>query len=413
MNILYIDHYAGSLKMGMEFRPFYLGREWQKNGHKVRVIAATFSHLRSCNPAIENDFEIEDVDGIQYQWVKTNEYSGNGISRARTMFSFVSKIRRHASKIVKDFHPDVVISSSTYPLDSYAAKKIAKKAKCKYVHEAHDIWPLTLIEIGRMSKLNPFVILLGIAEKNAYKKSDAVVSVLPYSYEHMLSKGLNNKNKFTHIPNGICLEDWDDILGLPKEHKMLFDKLHNENKLIIEYVGGHALSNYLDLLIDAAIKTKDDDSIAYVLIGKGVEKPKLMERCKQEQLTNVHFLPAIDKRSIPAALSMGNVLYVSAAKSPLYKFGISMNKLYDYMMAAKPILYGIDAPNNDVLDAKCGLYFSSDSVDSLIEKIYIFKNMPKKELESMGQSGKKWVLENCEYSVLAKKFLDVIERIKK
>ena len=37
MNILYIDHYAGSPEMGMEFRPYYFAREWEKLGHGVRV----------------------------------------------------------------------------------------------------------------------------------------------------------------------------------------------------------------------------------------------------------------------------------------------------------------------------------------------------------------------------------------
>ena len=38
MNILYLEHYAGSPEMGMEFRPYYLAREWVKMGHKVIII---------------------------------------------------------------------------------------------------------------------------------------------------------------------------------------------------------------------------------------------------------------------------------------------------------------------------------------------------------------------------------------
>ena len=49
MNILYIDHYAGSPDMGMEFRPYYLAREWIKMGHQVTIVAGDYSHLRSEN----------------------------------------------------------------------------------------------------------------------------------------------------------------------------------------------------------------------------------------------------------------------------------------------------------------------------------------------------------------------------
>ena len=413
MNILYINHYAGSLEMGMEFRPYYFAKEWQKMGHKVRIVAADYSHLRRQNPQVSKDFEIQNIDGIDYQWIKSKTYSGNGIKRALTMFSFVSKLKGHAKKIVKEFKPDVVITSSTYPLDCKAGIKISKLANCKYVHEVHDIWPLTLTEIGGMGKHNPFVMLLASAEKKAYKKADEIVCLLPYTNEHIKELGMDMDYKYTHIPNGISLDDWNDSEELPEEHRQLFDKLHKEKKFIVEYVGGHALSNYLDVLIDAAIKTREEKDIAYVLVGKGVEKERLVKRAEEEKLDNVFFLSPVNKKCVPNALKEGDALFVAAAKSSLYRYGISMNKIYDYMMAGKPILYGIEAKNNDILEAKCGVTFEPDNLETFINAIHELKNMNKSELEKMGNNGHKWVLENCEYSILANKFLSVIGRIKK
>ena len=64
MNILYIDHYAGSVSMGMEFRPYYLAREWQKKGHNVRIVTASFAHLRKNNPAVTKFFMSFDPDSF-------------------------------------------------------------------------------------------------------------------------------------------------------------------------------------------------------------------------------------------------------------------------------------------------------------------------------------------------------------
>ena len=177
MNILYIDHYAGSLSMGMEFRPYYFAREWQKMGHKVRIIGANFSHLRKTNPKVKKDFECQAIEGVEYQWVKTCRYHGNGIMRAVSLFQFCTKLSFHAAKLSEDFCPDVVISSSTYPLDTYPAQKIAKIARAKYVHEAHDLWPLTLIELAGWKENNLFIRMLAAAEKSAFSKSDAIVAV--------------------------------------------------------------------------------------------------------------------------------------------------------------------------------------------------------------------------------------------
>lgn len=170
MNILYINHYAGSIYHGMEFRPYYLAREWVRSGHRVRIIGADFSHLRTVNPVVTNDFEIENIDGIEYQWVKAGDYEGNGIARALTMVRFVGKLWLRAKKISEDFQPDNVISSSTYPLDTFAAQKIAGIAGAKYIHEGHDLWPLTLVELGGMSKYHSFCQLLGLAERSAYRE---------------------------------------------------------------------------------------------------------------------------------------------------------------------------------------------------------------------------------------------------
>lgn len=57
MNILLLNHYAGSPEMGMEFRPYYFAREWMKMGHSVRIVAGDFSHLRIKNPKITKDFQ--------------------------------------------------------------------------------------------------------------------------------------------------------------------------------------------------------------------------------------------------------------------------------------------------------------------------------------------------------------------
>lgn len=164
MNILLINHYAGSPVMGMEFRPYYMAREWIKEGHQVFIIAGDYSHLRKNNPMVNRDFEKENIDGIHYIWIKTGVYEGNGVKRALTMARFVSKLWIKAERIARGLKPDVVIASSTYPIDTYAAQRIAKGAHAGLIHEVHDMWPSTLTEIGGMSKYHPFVAAMRIGE---------------------------------------------------------------------------------------------------------------------------------------------------------------------------------------------------------------------------------------------------------
>ena len=125
------------------------------------------------------------------------------------MERFVRKLLINASKDCKeDGNPDIVIASSTYPLDTYPAQKIAKISKAKYVHEVHDMWPATLYEVGGMSKWHPFVVAMQIAENSAYKHCDKCVALLPYSKKYMVQHGFNPE-KFINIQNGVVEEEWE------------------------------------------------------------------------------------------------------------------------------------------------------------------------------------------------------------
>ena len=409
MNILYIDHYAGSVGMGMEFRPYYFAREWQKLGHKVRIVGANFSHLRKKNPEVSKDYEIQEIDGVEFQWIKTGRYQGNGAARALTLFEFCTKLDLYAAKLVEEFRPDAVISSSTYPLDTYPAQKIARLAKARYVHEAHDLWPLTLIELAGWSEKHPFIRMLAAAEKSAFSKSDAIVAVTAGEADYMLQHGMQSRDKFTHIPNGIVPEDWAAPEALPEEHQRYFRMQKDANRFVIGYCGGHAMSNALDVLLDAAKQMTDDPRFAFVCVGTGVEKARLQERALNEKISNLEFLPAIGKKQVPCFLRACDALYIGAEPCSLYRFGVSMNKVYDYMMAGRPIIYGVEAKNNDVEEAGCGLSIRAGRADEIVRAARALFDMNGEQRSAMGERGQRWVIEHCEYSRLANRFLEVLK----
>lgn len=408
MNILYIDHYAGSPEMGMEFRPYYLGREWSKMGHNVTIIAGDYSHLRKNNPIVTMDFQKESIDDIDYLWVKTGTYSGNSAQRAVSMFRFVMKLRIHAGRIVKDYSPDLVISSSTYPLDTFAGQLISKKAKAKYVHEVHDMWPSTLYEVGGMSKKHPFVVLMQIAENSAYKHCDKCVSLLPYAKEYMAEHGLM-PDKFVNIQNGIVKDEWINSSPIPDRHESFF-YYHSED-FVVGYFGGHALSNALNQLLDVAKEYRNrfpDDRVIFVLVGDGVEKQHLINQSIKDGIDNIFFMPPVEKRAIPNLLSHFDCSYMTGLSSPLYRFGLSLNKMYDSMMAGLPVICAFDAPSTLVEKYHFGLQCKPEEINAIIDYIHHLLILSKNERIEIGKKGKDAVLLDYNYETLAEQFLSSI-----
>lgn len=406
--ILIINHYAGSPIHGMEYRPYYLAREWVKTGHEVRIVAAGFSHVRSKQPTAEGKpiklRSVENIDGIEYVWYPTPPYNGNGLGRILNIWAFLRKVWADARRLVAESRPDVVIASSTYPLDIWVAKRIATLAKAKLVYEVHDLWPLSPIELGGMSPRHPFIQLCQWAENTAYRDADVVISMLPKVQEHMAEHGLDLR-KLHIIPNGISPDDWQGvgqvIIGELAEY-MKRDHVHGN--LIVGYAGSHGLPNALDTLLDAA-KLLIDKPIRFVLIGDGHEKVRLQRRVFDEKLTNVRMFNPIPKAQIPALLSTFDVAYLGAPKLPIYRFGASPNKLLDYMMGGVPVIYAVEAGNDLVAEARCGVSIVANHPKALAEAIEQFREMDRKERLALGLNGKSFVLENLNYKALAERFL--------
>ena len=88
-----------------------------------------------------------------------------------------------------------------------------------------------------------------------------------------------------------------------------------------------------------------------------------------------------------------------------------MNKVYDYMMAGKPIINGVKASNDDVAKAGCGITIEPESPEAIIEAVNKLKSMDSADREKMGLNGKKWVLENADYTILADNFLTKLDEI--
>lgn len=401
MRILLINHYAGSPHHGMEYRPYYLAREWVRQGHDVTIVAASFSHLRQRNPQMNADLVEEALDGIRYVWLKAPSYQGNGLGRIRNMATFLAKLYRYAGKIRALSKPDVVIASSTYPLDIYPAQHLARNAKL--VYEVHDLWPLSPIELGGMSPWHPFIVAMQLAENHAYRVADRVVSLLPKADSHMRAHGMAPE-KFWYVPNGIDLAEWTaDAEEIPAEHAKTLQELSDSGTFILGYAGSIGLANAMHHLVDAAALVQDQP-IAFVVVGQGPEKEGLITRAQQAGLKNILFLPPIPKRAIPRLLSRMDALYAGSHHVPIYRFGISFNKIIDYMMAGKPILQAIEAGNDPVGEARCGFSVIPEP-RAIAEAAMRLSKLSPEERAELGSNGHAFVKAHHDYAVLAKRFL--------
>ena len=189
--------------------------------------------------------------------------------------------------------------------------------------------------------------------------------------------------------------------NLPNEHQNQLSKIRLKYKFMVGYAGGMGESNALEYLIKAA---KLLPEIAIVLIGNGANKTKLQE--ESNNLDNVFFLDAVKKTQVARFLASCDVLYIGWHDLPIYRFGISPNKLFDYMLAKKPIIHSVTAGNDLVQTSNCGISVSAGDVSEIVRAIKLMSTFKKEELELLGNNGYNYVLRNHDYKILATRFLD-------
>lgn len=392
----------------MEYRPYYLAREWVRAGHAVHIVAASFSHVRSRQPQVSAKPLIETIDGIVYHWLPAPAYRSNGVARVRNIWTFLRRLWQATPALLEALRPDVVVASSTYPMDIWVARRIAMRVGARLVYEVHDLWPASPMALAGMSRWHPFIMLCQKAEDDACRHADWVVSMLPNVAEHLQAHGLDVQ-RLHIVPNGVALDDWEcETAPLPSELAAHLEAVRAAGRTVVGYAGSHGQPNALDVLLDAAALL-NGQPFSFVLVGDGMEKARLAARVRREGLAHVALFEPIAKVQIPSFLRHLDIAYIGWLRMPLYRFGIAPNKLMDYMMAGCAVLHSVEAGNDPVAEAGCGLTVAPESAAAVAEGLRSLADRTPAERRAMGERGRAYVMARHTYPVLARRFIDAIE----
>lgn len=278
------------------------------------------------------------------------------------------------------------------------------------IHEVRDVWPQTLVDGYGMSRRHPFVLLLNRAESSAYRNSDYVVSTLEFARGHMISKGLK-KEKFQYITNGVVLKSWQNPTELGEPHRSILEEARKNGKFIIGYFGGMTALDTLDFYLDA-IKKVNIPEMLFVLVGDGRERERLQKRIALENIDNCIMLPRIEKTQIPSLLKLFDCAYMGTEDVALIKYGISLTKMTDAMIAGIPIIFRTSVENL-VSQNKAGFMVDTKRPEVLAKSFEDMYRLKPEERRRMGQNGHDAVVSQYTYEYLAEKFHELFPRKKR
>lgn len=404
MNIWLINHYAVPPQYYPLARQTYFAKHLMAMGHEVTIFAASTVHNSDKNLITDGSaWREETVDGVHYVYIKCLDYQGSGLKRVYNICEFAWKLPGVCRKFKK---PDAIVATSMPPTSCAVGVHLARKYGCRGIAEIADLWPESLIAYGIAGPHHPAVIVLRWLEKWIYKKADAVVFTMEGAYDYILEQGWEReipRSKVHYINNGVDLEQF--IYN--REHFTVDDPdLADPDTFKVIYTGSIRKVNNLGLLLDTAREIRNP-KVRFLIWGDGDEREALEKRVVEENIANMVFKGRVEKKYVPYITSCADLNIAHNTPSSLFRFGISFNKLFDYLAAGKPILSDFPCPYNPAVLYGASLCVDEPAAQSIAQTVMQVAEMDSAEYQRLCENAKKAATE-YDFKNLTKKLLEII-----
>ena len=321
----------------------------------------------------------------RFRFVPTTPYRDNGPAR---IANWVSYAVGAVGVGLVGARPTVVYASSPHLLAGLAGWMIARLRRAGFILEVRDLWPQILAEMGRARTGSVSYRILERIERHLYRSADAVV-ILAHGSEARIRATAGPDVRVVFVPNGADAERFADV------HPDL-----GAEPMTFLYAGAHGPANGLDLLLDAAEELEAEGWTGrIVLVGDGVEKGPLMHRARAAGLVQVEFHDAVPKVGVAEVLGRSQVGLHVLADVPMFRHGVSPNKLFEYMAAGLPVITNTPGEVSGIVtEAAAGIACAPHELTAAMRRMVA---LPLPERQAMGASGRAWVVQHRSRRVLA------------
>lgn len=403
------NHYATDTMLDHGGRHYWFAKYLTRAGYDVRIFCASTVHDTDINFDVgESGYCEKMVDGLKYTLIETSNYVGNGKSRVKNMYQFYRRIFR----VIKNYEkPDVIFASSVHPLTLLAGIKIAKKLGVKCICEVRDLWPESLVEYDLISRNHILTKLMYRGERRLYKKAESLIFTMPGAVKYIEDRGWEKdvpKSKIYNINNGIDLEVYNEN----KLNKTVEDSdLEDKNFKKVLYTGSLRAANKPENFIKLAeCLAEVSDNIKIIVYGGGDQLEVLRAKVAEKGLNNIVFKGRVDKEYIPFILSKGDLNMMDGDIGGLSKYGISGNKLFDYIASGKPIIMDCEENEFGIINSnKIGIARNFENPKAMAETIADMINGDEKRYELWCENAKALTLE-FDFKRLTDKLIEIIEK---
>jgi glycosyltransferase involved in cell wall biosynthesis len=410
MKIWIFNHYASPPDRAGGTRHYDFGEILAAAGHDVTIFASSFSHFSRSEERLADGerARVQDIGGVRFVWVRTTPYSANDHRRLLNMLSYAAGVIWVQRKLPR---PDVIVGSCVHPFAVVAAFAVGAGRRVPFVFEVRDLWPQTLIDMGALRENGAVAVTLQAIERYLYRRARTVISLLPGAAGYLTRAGVP-ASKVSYVPNGVARRT---VSGLPDgpAARALTDQVERwraAGYLVAGYVGSHGPANGLDVLIEAArvLRDRGVGNIMTVFVGDGPDKQRCMRLAQQCALDTVVFFPPVAKEAVAGVLGSLDVALFPLRDIPVFRYGLSSNKLFDYLASGRPVVSSCGVPDNPVQLSRGGICVPAESPEAVADALTRLAAAGAAGRYVIGERGRAWVYEHHDVTMLADRFLQAV-----
>ena len=365
-----INQFANTPELPGHTRQFEVAAGLVASGWEVKVFASDFNLTQRQYRRLRfpNLRCIERLGGICWTWLWVSPYRKNNWKRQLNMLSFCLHLLLRLGPAaafgrLTGQSPDLILASSPQLPAAFTCLLIARLTGIKFVLEVRDLWPQALIDQGGKSPMHPMVRLLAWMERQLYRHALMVVVLAKGAEPFVRNRGARQT---AWLPNGPDLDLFSSRPVPPVRD--VFSVL---------YAGAHGDANALENVISASrLLELRRKPVRFRYVGDGPEKRVLMRLAID--LESVSFEAPIPKAKIPDLMEEADAILLSLKDVPLFRYGVSPNKLYDAYALGRPVITTVaGAINREVEVHSLGVTAPPGDPQALAAAIERLMNTPR------------------------------------
>jgi colanic acid biosynthesis glycosyl transferase WcaI len=350
-------------------------------------------------------FQVEMMEGIRVMRVPL--YPSHDASAFRRILNYVSfGISSFIAGMLVVSRKDVIYACGPPVTVGVGAALINLFRRIPFVYDIQDLWPDSLAATGMFN--NSFGSkVVGYVCKWVYKRATHITVQSLGVKERLITRGLP-KVKVTVIFN------WCDEVSTFSELTST-NKLSHSNLCLIPsstfevlFAGNMGKAQDMDAVLEAGrLLQIETPWIRLLLLGDGIEVPRLKKYAKDQNITNVLFISRVPMAEAGTFLVRADVLLVHLKDHPLFAITIPA-KTQAYLAAGKAIVMAVSGDASRlVLESNAGVCAQPSNARSIADAIKQLSNLPPIELQKMGENGRNFYWKNMSLDVGTRRFLEI------